>query len=357
MNLQKKSVHLLVLISVTGVWLQCKLPIQPISIPCIPDSALTQVQLTRHHSIRAIHFVNPTLGWLVAAKADSGGPGYTSMICKTEDGGLSWQPQRADIRQIMNAVWFFDPMRGVAAGQGGILIQTTNGGCSWTDLQFDTAINYWSLYFDNNSIGWLVGYIVNTPTPGCGDGLHAIYMSIDCGARWTKVFEGTDGALVGIFSGGRHVWAVGGGILDNFCPQLIVRSSNNGVSWSSQRTGFNGPLVCVNIQNDSIGFAGGFGTVRTSDGGTTWSRVPVPFNHNNAVVGIQARGGQIIRVVRQNKIERTTDDGRTFITEFSTNYNLFRSFFLSDSMGWAVGTSAVVLGYRANQWSILHTGP
>lgn len=349
--------QLIILVTVHS--LSCKSPTQPVSTsPCVPDSLLAAVQLTSRHTIRAVHFVTPLLGWIVASRADSGGPGHTSTIYKTEDGGSTWQAQKTGIRRTLRTVWFFNQSTGLVAGDGGVLLQTFNGGRSWIDRQFELSMDYANLYFDDRFHGWLVGIFINTSTPGCYDGLHAIYKTMDGGTTWTRSFEGNDGALRAVFSRGRFVWTVGGGVLDNFCPQLIVRSTDGGTTWISQRTGINGPLSTVRFWNDSVGFAGGDMTVGTSDTGENWAVVPLPLNQNDPVVGMQLKDARIIRAVRMLKVDRTIDNGQNWTTEWSTGYAFFftGSFFLSDSLGWAIGTRGNVVRFERNQWIIVHYG-
>ncbi|KAK3242530.1 hypothetical protein CYMTET_47788 [Cymbomonas tetramitiformis] len=79
-------------------------------------------------------------GWLVG---ESSGNGLQGTILHTDDGGATWQQQAYDIpggsqetssTHRLNAVHFISRMEGWAAGQGGTLVATADGGGMWRNL-------------------------------------------------------------------------------------------------------------------------------------------------------------------------------------------------------------------------------
>lgn len=73
------------------------------------------------NSIRGIMMGNSLIGYAVGTN----GPG---LILKTIDGAASWSPQISNSAQNLNGVWFVDPLRGWAVGDGGRIVHTAKGG-------------------------------------------------------------------------------------------------------------------------------------------------------------------------------------------------------------------------------------
>ncbi len=99
-----------------------------------------------------------------------------------------------------------------------------------------------------------------------------VLRSVD-GERWEQVSDiPTRSTLTAVTSHGDRVWAVGH-------DQLILHSSDGGVSWVSQHVSAdindpqsNSPLLAVHFSNDQNGLAVGAYAAffRTNDGGVTW---------------------------------------------------------------------------------------
>jgi photosystem II stability/assembly factor-like uncharacterized protein len=62
---------------------------------------------------------------LIGYAVGTNGPG---LILKTLDGAASWSPQVSNSAQNLNGVWFVDPLRGWAVGDGGRILHTAKGG-------------------------------------------------------------------------------------------------------------------------------------------------------------------------------------------------------------------------------------
>jgi hypothetical protein len=59
--------------------------------------------------------------------------GNNGTILRTEDGGETWESQKLGITQNLYAVQFIDSLTGWIAGEGGLIIKTTNGGISFVE--------------------------------------------------------------------------------------------------------------------------------------------------------------------------------------------------------------------------------
>lgn len=70
---------------------------------------------------RGVFFANAQTGWGVGVNG-------TAFVLRTDDGGLTWDPQTAVAANALNDVFFVDAQRGWAVGNGGIILHTATGG-------------------------------------------------------------------------------------------------------------------------------------------------------------------------------------------------------------------------------------
>ncbi|NIV10274.1 MAG: glycosyl hydrolase, partial [Aliifodinibius sp.] len=57
----------------------------------------------------------------------------------------------------MRSVYFLDTMTGWAAGDGGHILKTTDGGATWNILSNGIIDMVMSISFVNSNIGWAIG--------------------------------------------------------------------------------------------------------------------------------------------------------------------------------------------------------
>ena len=58
--------------------------------------------------------------------------GFYGTIQGTTDEGENWTSRSPGTRLTFNDAWFTDEANGVAAGDSGTILRTTNGGTTWT---------------------------------------------------------------------------------------------------------------------------------------------------------------------------------------------------------------------------------
>lgn len=166
-----------------------------------------------------------TEGWCAAAFSEfndgvvAGPHGQVALVA-----GTSVAPPRRDAasRRTIRSVSLVDGLSGFAAGDGGLVLRTTNGGVSWDPL-------------------------LNAFPPGL------------------SVFA--DFEAVATF--GEHVWIAGrpGGV--------IWHSADSGSTWQQQLTGESIPIHALHFSNADQGCAvGALGLIlKTTDGGQTWRAI------------------------------------------------------------------------------------
>ena len=122
--------------------------------------------------------------------------GFAGTILKTTNGGTTWTPQTSGVTSDLRSVAFRDANNGIAVGIGGRILRTTNGGTTWTPISGVTA-NLYSVAYDGTDI--------------VAAGNNIIVRSVNDGVSWTAESpSGISGDLYALsFKGAHNGWAVG----------------------------------------------------------------------------------------------------------------------------------------------------
>lgn len=198
--------------------------------------------------------------------------GQAGVILHSEDGGRTWEAQDSGVNVYLLDMDFVDSAHGTVVGADSTVVVTTDGGESWENvslgmsLDLDEPINLFA--------------VVGTKVHGaCVAGDRGrIFTTEDGGRKWveskTSLYneETAEGRILYAMTCDSGVlYAVG---IDG----TFAVSRDRGRTWVERATGFPGPeLYCIDIVG-GVGFAAGSGghILRTTDGGSTWSNVPVP---------------------------------------------------------------------------------
>ena len=101
---------------------------------------------------RSVYFVTSEKGWMVG---DLAGDAAKGQIAYSGIGG-SYAIQQAVVDAPLNAVFFTDENTGWAAGNGGLIVYTTNGGRTWDTGDMGTTDSVYGLFFTDKTMGWAV---------------------------------------------------------------------------------------------------------------------------------------------------------------------------------------------------------
>ena len=184
-----------------------------------------------------------------------------------------WIAQPCPTTKLLNKIVFADSLYGWAAGDSGTVINTTNGGLTWSlQAELTTWVINW-ITFVNRNTGWV---IYNTYAGGG----TTFMKTTNGGANWLPVPnpDTTVTFLTMCFLDSLRGFTSG----DNSKP---YRTTNGGASWilcSADSNSFSHlPMMRIRFYNDLVGFACGgqfdFGGViwKTLDGGLNWTSVIV----------------------------------------------------------------------------------
>ena len=284
--------------------------------------------------LNAVHFVDGRRGW---AAGDGG------LVIRTEDGGSVWARQTVPTTDDINDIYFRNREDGYLLA-GNRIFGSEDGGTVWRELsRFEPALfggatpELYSVRFPSRRRGWVVGSVSRRDII-----VGSLILYTDDGGRsWVTQSAPTRRELIHLdFVNDRHGWVVG-------ANGTILRTRDGGQTWTAQQTRTTATLYHVNFRNERIGWAvGERGTIlRTTDGGDSWLIVPSQLRStllsvkfaNNDDGWIVGRGGVILR---------SGDGGRTWVRQESrTNAHLF-ALHVDRRYGWAVGSGGIVLQYE-----------
>jgi len=197
----------------------------------------------------SVFFPSKTTGYIMATGSNNN--------YKTTDGGSTWVPQLYPTNNHVQSVYFTDTLTGYAAGYNCIL-KTTDGGVTW--IKHGGGGGFESVYFVNKDTGYAVA-----------QGLIA--KTVDSGNNWAltavKVPEGVYPFLFSVYFTNDTTGYVVGGDLMNASPDIILKTTDAGVSWKPQTTPRSWFLYSVFSPAADTGYAVGYNGVilKTTNGG------------------------------------------------------------------------------------------
>ena len=228
--------------------------------------------------------ISPWLKSVYFTDANNGiAVGEYGKILKTTDGGNSvgsWQTitltGNASQRHY-NSVFFSDNQNGFAVGGNpnndsiATILKTTNGGDDW-QIQKDT-LGYWlnSVYFINLDTGFAVG------------DKGTIYKTTNSGTIWTQIsVSGNPGTrdYNSVYFTSSDTGIIVGGNLTNDSIQTILKTTDCGETWNVIRDNIAPCLNSVYFYDGQNGYAVGNSetVLKTTNSGDTWQDVDIPEN-------------------------------------------------------------------------------
>lgn len=213
----------------------------------------------------------------------------------------------------------------------GAVVRSTNAGVSWSAISIDTVTTNNHGIAASGDIWITVGSITSTSAP-------AAWRSTDDGATWTNI----SASLQSITWRPESVWASGTTwVIVGASTSEILRSSDGGSTWSKVTTSHGANLYAVRSVGSTwvaVG-ANGYG-MRSTDDGATWSSVTLNIGSTYTVYGLHGTEDAWMAAARfngTNLICRSEDDGATW-TAFAVGGGLLRTWAICESNGyWIIG--------------------
>jgi len=194
--------------------------------------------------------------------------GLDGVILSTSNGGSSWQKRTSGTSDLLLGVDFVDASRGWAVGDNGTILTSGNGGLTWSkQTSFKTDL-LTAVSFRDSQHGLVVGDLRGTTT-------GSVLRTVDGGVHWTAVSTPASATMYDVTDAdATHAWVVG----DN---GSVLKSTNDGASWSQKNSDTNYALDAVSFNGVSNGIAVGSPDngspyhavlLVTSDGGESWTK-------------------------------------------------------------------------------------
>ncbi len=256
-----------------------------------------------------------------------GGGGY---IRTSQNGGSSFDWPKHGLHSPLNAVFFFDAMKGWACGEKtNVILRTTDGGNTWQMPTGTTMAAQWQQRLSLTATVRGNAFDINPwnkNTIYCALGTR-VFASYNRGDSWTQIATlPAGGSKVNSFYISRrdtNTWIAAFG-----APDRIVRTTNRGASWTDVITKnfseYGMPLEMDGSHPDTLYFGPEDGKLyRSIDFGVTWSEISTPGFRSPCDVVVVRGAPDVIWVgdgvtgSGQGQMFVSRDAGRTFQLKYS----------------------------------------
>jgi photosystem II stability/assembly factor-like uncharacterized protein len=222
----------------------------------------------RHFTVQPVT-TSPIYGVSFALSTFGIAVGDSGTILSTTDGGASWTPQSSGTTNALIGVYVLDQNIAIAVGTNGTILRTEDGGATWTPQYATNAgANLFGVSFADANNGIAVG------------DSGTILLTADGGQSWMTEPSGTTNHLQTVsFIDVATAIAVG-----DF--GTILRSIDGGATWeSASSNAIRGHLYGLSLAGPNRALAVGCATtpdgacqhleaiLRTDDGGATWQDI------------------------------------------------------------------------------------
>ncbi len=237
-------------------------------------------------------------------------------------------------------VTFVDTLRGYAVGDYGVILNTTDGGFTWTQKFTPDQHALRNVHFFNDSTGLTAGF------------RGSVARTTDRGDTWNKIAIPHDLNFPGMAANGSTVWLCGE-------EGVLMKSTDQGQTWSTIKTGTDLMLGSISFADERNGWMASLQRKlwRSSDGGATWKEQKL--DSFLPVAAIKAVSPQECWLAGyQGLILHTKDAGASWIQYPAYQTDYYKINFDASGSGWAVGRrGAVVRGRENNMNWKLHDIP
>ncbi|MGE0480867.1 MAG: YCF48-related protein, partial [Phycisphaerae bacterium] len=301
---------------------------------------VTQSPKPTGRNLEGVAFVSPTHGFVV---------GQNHHLLETFDGGLTWTTRMATALSTdpFYTIHFHDALHGYIGGNNQDAYRTTDGGATWTQMTSMLPGSVRSFDFITPTTGF-VGYngaIAWTPDGGDTWQARAVYPDAPIVYELSFADE-----LVGVASGHRSTPHHDSG---------IYRTTDGGWTWTLVHDA-GGPFVRLDAQ--SIICPTGIDVVRSDDGGQTWYFIS-PNGTPTSVSGLTRLGNSdvLIGVSFSGDIIRSPDLGVSWshdVIGIGVLPALWACTAYDEQSAWVTGANG--LTYRTTNagqnWLLLNSG-
>lgn len=264
--------------------------------------------------------------------SQTGIAGGENLLIETKDGGQTWSEIPFKFEGNILAIHINSDSEGFAVGKNGLILKTSDGGESWKSEKITFSDNWNEVLFNGDNTWLLIGE----------SGL--VLRSRDFGGKWEDISPSPKKEIYGgEFINTDSLFLVGS-------QGLILRSWDQGDQYENQISGTTNNLFGVAFSSREVGYAVGENGIilKTQDFGETWTSLNSGLTKNLKEVAISTLDARIFTVVGEDAAAlRSTNEGATFSIAnlgAGNNRNLADLAYLPNSnVVWAVGETGYVI--------------
>ena len=281
--------------------------------------------------------------------------GEGGIILNTTDGGNTWNEINSPVTYNLSHVEFVNADTGMVGGYGDVdgknteIFRTTNGGSSWEKIiLYDVA--RWSIY----DIEYVEDSYSDTLRAFTTAGLSYVWKTDDVFESWGTLSNwhscGASDLQSICFINKDEGWFVG--TPNSSTGVSIIHTTDGGLTFETQINPVDpdNKLNSVSFADNQHGIAAGINAwiLVTSDGGKNWETRSISYYHWESVH--MNPSGKAWAVGGDGNILYSTDWGNSWTTQESgVTCVLWEVIFIDDNEGWTVG------GLTGQPGVILHT--
>lgn len=241
---------------------------------------------------------------------------------------------------------------GVAAGINGSMIRSSNGGNNWININTNFNLNFRSITFVDESLGFAV------------EGSQVL-KTTDGGYNWSQLYYEPPNSLQDILFINSKTGFICGEyfVAPVYYFGTVSKTTNGGISWFHPTLPlFLSPITSLSILDSLTGYAVGAkgisttSKIKTTDGGNTWFSIN-NVNYSYFISMINETTG--FALGNNGLVEKTSDGGMSWVT-LQTNIveSLNSCFFTNINTGYVVGNSGIISKTTNSgiNWEVQSTG-
>lgn len=244
--------------------------------------------------INCMHMIDTLNGWIGGSVYLTNGNVFWPLLLRRAwipgTVGIKWHRQDTKLPEnsAIGGVWVFSANKVMVASSRGHIAQTTDAGETWETIDtVASELPIQKLYFQDERLGWLYSW-------------DQLFRTTDGGHSWSRVDYGKPFQLLSIhFADEKNGWI--GGEAGN-----IRKTTDGGSSWSRQWSTTGVRIEDIEFADSRTGFAVGGGVygntwldssrvLKTVDGGVTWEQTKHP--RDSWIVAIQLLGATNAKIL------------------------------------------------------------
>ncbi len=275
--------------------------------------------------------------------------------------------QNSSVTANIVDIHFSDPLNGIACTDNEILVQTNDGGLTWSQNSNYTFGIIQSVFMLSRTVIFTGGIkIMNSFDSGQNfeqigpfqsgiDGIHFfnskngvidssnnLFRTSDGGLTWQKVYTNTDGGKQLEFVSEKTGYFFGGNSGVGFSTSELYKTSDGGNIWSSINPNMS-KIESLHFLNDSTGFLVNQNQelFKTNNGGQSWVFIST-FLNNTITDFLFINEFRGFAITLEGKIFETKDTGKSWVEKHESTYSLNKIIKVAQSI-YIIGDSGTII--------------